>query len=46
MLKNKLINFLQVIGYIVITILVSVGATALLNSNIRQMIIDILRGGN
>ena len=45
-LKNKLINFLQVIGYIVITILVSVGATALLNSNIRQMIIDILRGGN
>ena len=46
MLKNKLINFLEVIGYIVITILVSVGATALLNSNIRQMIIDILKGGN
>ena len=46
MLKNKLINFLEVIGYIVITILVSVGATALLNSNLRQMIIDILKGGN
>ena len=46
MLKNKLISFFEVVGYIVVTILVSVGATALLNSNIRQMIIDILKGGN
>ncbi len=45
MLKNKFISFFEVVGYIIITILVSVGATALLNSNIRQMIIDILRGG-
>ncbi len=45
-LKNKLLDVLTLIWYVFITVLVSVGATALLNSNIRQFIIEIIQGGN
>lgn len=44
-LKNELSYALTFIWYVILTILVSVGATALLNSNIRQLIIEVLQGG-
>lgn len=45
MLKTKCSDVLTFIWYALITILISVGATALLNSNIRQLIIEIIQGG-
>lgn len=45
MLKTKCSDVLTYIWYALITILISVGATALLNSNIRQLIIEIIQGG-
>lgn len=45
MLKTKCSAVLTFIWYALITILISVGATALLNSNIRQLIIEIIQGG-
>ena len=44
-LKSKLSELFTIIWYVIITILVSVGATALLNSSIRQLIIEVIRGG-
>ncbi len=44
-LKSKLSDVLTLIWYAFITVLVSIGATALLNSNIRQLIIEIIQGG-
>ncbi len=44
-LKNKLIDVLIIFWHGIITLLISVGATALLNSNIRQLIIEIIKGG-
>lgn len=45
MLKTKCSDVLTFIWYGLITVLISVGATALLNSNIRQLIIEIIQGG-
>lgn len=45
MLKTKCSDVLTYIWYALLTILISVGATALLNSNIRQLIIEIIQGG-
>ena len=45
MLKTKCSDVLTFIWYALLTILISVGATALLNSNIRQLIIEIIQGG-
>ncbi len=45
-LKNRISDVFTFVWYIIITILVSIGATALLNSNIRQIILQIIRGGN
>ena len=45
MLKSKCSDILTFIWYALITVLISVGATALLNSNIRQLIIEIIQGG-
>lgn len=45
MLKTKCSDVLTYIWYTLLTILISVGATALLNSNIRQLIIEIIQGG-
>lgn len=44
-LKNKLSDILIILWHGIITLLISVGATALLNSNIRQLIIEIIKGG-
>ena len=43
--KNIIVDILKIIGYIVLMFLVSVGATALINSNIREILIQIIRGG-
>lgn len=44
-LKNKLYDILIFVWYGIITILISIGATALLNANIRQILIEVIQGG-
>lgn len=44
-IKNSLFIVFKLISYILIMFLMSVGATALINSNIREMLIKILQGG-
>ena len=43
--KNIIVDILKIIGYVVLMFLVSVGATALINANIREILIQIIRGG-
>lgn len=45
-LKSNISYVFSFIWYFFITILVSIGATALLNSNIRQLIVKVIQGGN
>lgn len=42
---DLILNCIGSIGYIVLTILVSIGATAIFNANIRAILLDILKGG-
>jgi len=44
-LKSELLEVLTFIWYVLLTILISVGATSLLNSNIRKLIIEVIQGG-
>lgn len=43
--KNIIFEIIKVLGYVALMFLVSVGATALINSNIREILIQIIRGG-
>ena len=43
--KNIIVNILKIIGYVALMFFVSVGATALINANIREILIQIIRGG-
>lgn len=42
--KNIIFEVIKVIGYILLMFLISVGATALINSNIREILIQIIGG--
>ena len=44
--KNASIKLLKIFSYILVMFFISVGATALINSNIREILIGIIRGGN
>ena len=44
-IKNIIFEIIKVIGYVSLMFLVSVGATALINANIREILIQIIRGG-
>lgn len=44
-MKNLIVEVIKIIGYILLMFLMSVGATALINSNIREILIEILKGG-
>lgn len=41
--KINVCEILKIIGYLIITLILSIGATAILNSNIRNMIIQIIK---
>ena len=44
-IKNIILFIFKTLGYLILMFLLSVGATCLINSNIRQILIDILKGG-
>ena len=44
-IKNIIFDIIKVLGYVVLMFFVSVGATALINANIREILIQIIRGG-
>lgn len=44
-IKNIILFIFKTLGYLILMFLLSVGATSLINSNIRQILIDILKGG-
>ncbi len=44
-IKSRIPDILTFLGYGIITILVSIGATALINANVRMLIIEIIKGG-
>ena len=41
--KDILLIFFKIVGYIFICILISLGATAILNANIRELILSFIR---
>lgn len=43
--KNIIFEIIKVLGYVALMFFVSVGATALINANIREILIQIIRGG-
>lgn len=44
-IKNTTFQMFKVISYVLIMFFISVGATSLFNSNIRELLIEIIRGG-
>lgn len=44
-IKNIILFIFKTLGYLILMFLLSIGATSLINSNIRQILIDILKGG-
>lgn len=44
-IKTTTFQIFKVIGYVIIMFFISVGATSLFNSNIRELLIEIIRGG-
>ena len=44
-IKNIILFIFKTLGYLILMFLLSVGVTCLINSNIRQILIDILKGG-
>lgn len=45
-IKTTTFQIFKVIGYVIIMFFISVGATALFNSNIREILIQVIRGGS
>lgn len=43
--KNIIFEIIKILGYVALMFFVSVGATALINANIREILIQIIRGG-
>ncbi len=44
-IKNTTFQVFKIIGYVIIMFFISVGATSLFNSNIRELLIEIIKGG-
>ena len=44
-IKNIILFIFKTLGYLILMFLLSVGVTCLINSNIRKILIDILKGG-
>ena len=45
-IKNQMKYVINLIGYILLMILISISATVLFNSNMRELLIKIMQGGN
>ena len=45
-IKNQIKYVINLIGYILLMILISISATVLFNSNMRELLIKIMQGGN
>lgn len=45
-IKNQMKYVIDLIGYILLMILISISATVLFNSNMRELLIKIMQGGN